>query len=64
MVIKYSKMYSQTHHILKQKNRNLMAMIHQLVIPTLFIFLSAADTKWTELLQSIYILTKKRRNNS
>ena len=34
-------------------------MICQLGIPTLFISLSAADTKWTELLQSIYILTKK-----
>ena len=36
-----------------------MAMIRQLGIPTLFISLSTADTKWTELLQSIYILTKK-----
>ena len=32
-----------------------MAMIRQLGILTLFISLSAADTKWTELLQSIYI---------
>ena len=30
-------------------------MIRQLGIPTLFISLSAADTKWTELLQSIHI---------
>ena len=35
-------------------------MIRQLGIPTLFISLSAADTKWTELLQSIYILTRKK----
>ena len=31
-----------------------MAMIRQRGIPTLFLSLSAADTKWTELLQSIY----------
>ena len=36
-----------------------MAMIRQLGIPTLFISLSAADTKWPQLLQSIYLLTKK-----
>ena len=41
------------------KKRDLMAMIHQLGIPTLFISLSAADTEWTELLQSIYMLIKK-----
>ena len=29
-------------------------------IPTLFISLSAADTKWTELLQSIYLLIHKK----
>ena len=37
-----------------------MAMICQLGIPTLFISLSAADTKWLELLQSIYKLTNKK----
>ena len=42
------------------KKKDLMAMIRQLGIPTLFISLSAADTKWTELLQSIYILTKNK----
>ena len=35
-------------------------MICQLGIPTLFISLSAADTKWLELLQSIYKLTNKK----
>ena len=35
-------------------------MIRQLGIPTLFISLSAADTKWLELLQSIYKLTNKK----
>ena len=35
-------------------------MICQLGIPTLFISLSAADTKWTELLQSIYLLIHKK----
>ena len=35
-------------------------MISQLGIPTLFILLSAADTKWLELLQSIYKLTNKK----
>ena len=35
-------------------------MLHQLGIPTLFISLSAADTKWLELLQSIYKLTNKK----
>ena len=38
-----------------------MAMIHQLGIPTIFISLSAADTKWRQLLQSIYLLTKKKQ---
>ena len=37
-----------------------MAMIRQLGIPTLFISLSAADTKWLELLQSMYKLTNKK----
>ena len=38
-----------------------MAMIQQLGIPTLFISLLAADTKSTQLLQSIHLLihTKK-----
>ena len=35
-------------------------MIRQLGIPTLFISLSAADTKWVELLQSIYISIHKK----
>ena len=39
----------------EHKKKELMAMIRQLGIPTLFISLSAADTKWPELLQSIYI---------
>ena len=39
----------------EQKKKDLMAMIRQLGIPTLFISLSAADTKWIELLRSIYI---------
>ena len=34
----------------EHKKKELMAMIRQLGIPTLFISLSAADTKWTELL--------------
>ena len=42
------------------KKKDLMAMIRQLGIPTLFISLSAADTKWLELLQSIYILTEHK----
>ena len=37
-----------------------MAMIQQLGIPTLFISLSAADTKWVELLRSIYISIHKK----
>ena len=44
----------------EHKRKDLMAMIHQLGIPTLFISLSAADTKWLELLQSIYKLTNKK----
>ena len=43
----------------EHKRKDLMAMICQLGIPTLFISLSAADTKWLELLQSIYKLTNK-----
>ena len=38
----------------EHKKKELMAMIQQLGIPTLFISLSAADTKWVELLRSIY----------
>ena len=38
-----------------------MAMIRQIGIPTLFISLSAADTKWTELLQSRYIYKFTRK---
>ena len=44
----------------EHKRKDLMAMICQLGIPTLFISLSAADTKWLELLQSIYKLTNKK----
>ena len=33
----------------EHKRKDLMAMISQLGIPTLFISLSAADTKWLEL---------------
>ena len=44
----------------EHKKKDLMAMIRQLGIPTLFISLSAADTKWTELLQSIYLLIHKK----
>ena len=44
----------------EQKRKDLMAMIRQIDIPTLFISLSAADTKWTELLQSIYIQIYKK----
>ena len=40
----------------ENKKKNLMAMIWQLGIPTLFISLSAADTKWTNLLSSIKTL--------
>ena len=35
-------------------------MIRQIGIPTLFISLSVADTKWTQLLQSIYIQIYKK----
>ena len=34
----------------QDKKKNLMAMIRQLGIPTFFITLSAAETKWTELI--------------
>ena len=45
----------------ESKKKELMAMMRrQLGIPTLFISLSAADTKWSQLLQSIYILTNKK----
>lgn len=44
----------------ENKKKNLMAMIRQLGIPTLFISLSAADTKWINLLSSIKtLLTNK-----
>ena len=44
----------------ENKKKNVMAMIRQLGIPSLFISLSAADTKWTNLLSSIQtLLTNK-----
>ena len=64
-IVKYDDSYKIFKNVrssppyFEAKKRNIMAMIRQLGIPTLFISLSAADTKWTELLQSIYILTKK-----
>ena len=39
-----------------------MAMIRQIGIPTLFISLSAADTKWTELFTK-YIYSNLQENN-
>ena len=44
----------------ENKKKNLMAMIHQLGIPTLFISLSAADIKWIDLLSSIKTLLTNR----
>ena len=44
----------------ENKKKNLMAMIRQLGIPTLFISLSAADTKWIDLLSSIKTLLTNR----
>ena len=35
------------------KKKDVMAMVHQLSIPTIFFSLSAADTKWTNLLISL-----------
>ena len=55
----FKNVQSSPPYFEEKKKRDLMAMIRQLGIPTLFISLSAVDTKWTELLQSIYILTKK-----
>ena len=45
--IRNSAAYSET------KKEDVMAMIHQLGIPTIFFSLSAADTKWTNLLISL-----------
>ena len=48
----------------ENKKKNVMAMIRQLEIPSLFISLSAADTKWTNLLSSIQtLLTNKVCSN-
>ena len=35
------------------KNKDVMAMVHQLGLPTIFFLLSTADTKWTNLLISL-----------
>ena len=65
-IVKYNDGYKIFKNIrssppyFEQKRKDLMAMIRQLGIPTLFISLSAADTKWTQLLQSIYIQTHKK----
>ena len=48
----------------ENKKKNLMAMICQLGIPTLFISLSAADTKWTKLLSSIKTLLTNQLCNT
>ena len=64
-IVKYDdgyKIFKNVHSsppYFESKKKELMAMIRQLGIPTLFISLSAADTKWTELLQTIYISTRK-----
>ena len=64
-IVKYDdgyKIFKNVHSsppYFKSKKKELMAMIRQLEIPTSFISLSAADTKWTELLQAIYISTRK-----
>ena len=55
MVIKRFKNVRSSPPYFESKKKELMAMIRQLGIPTLFISLSAAHTKWTELLQAIYI---------
>ena len=55
MDTEYSKTFAQALPYFEHKKKELMAMIRQLGIPTLFISLSAADTKWTDLLKSIYI---------
>ena len=65
-IVKYNDGYKIFKNIrssppyFEQKRKDLMAMIRQLGIPTLFISLSAADTKWTELLRSIYIQLHKK----
>ena len=59
MAMKFFKNVRSSPPYFESKKKELMAMIRQLGIPTLFISLSAADTKWTQLLQSIYLLTKK-----
>ena len=45
----------------EHKKKELMAMIQQVEIPTLFISLLAVDTKWTELLRSIYISIHQKK---
>ena len=45
--IKNSPAYFET------KKKDVMAMVHQLGIPTIFFSLSAADTRWSNLLISI-----------
>ena len=44
----------------ENRKKNLMGMLRQLGIPTLFISLSAADTKWIDLLSSIKTLLTNR----
>ena len=42
----------------ESKKKNLMAMIRQLGIPTIFFSLSSADTRWIELLRGICLVEK------
>jgi hypothetical protein len=44
-----------------EKKKEVMAMVRQLVVPTFFLTLSAAETRWRELLVA---LVKINRNKS
>ncbi|XP_065077679.1 uncharacterized protein LOC135700938 [Ochlerotatus camptorhynchus] len=47
----------------QQRKRDLFAMIRQLGKPTMFLTLSASETKWTHLLQTLQRLSDGRSNN-
>ena len=58
-IVKLDEGYYISHTIrnspayFETKKKDVMAMVHQLGIPTIFFSLSAADTKWTNLLISL-----------
>ena len=56
-----SKQSATLQHILKYK-KDLLAVVHQLDVPALFIALAAADTKWPNMIRCLGKLKDMKEN--